>query len=482
MRDGLPTVIDAADVVPDDLVMLADGDRVAADMRCIESHGLLVDTSTLTGESVPESVGIDDTLRAGTFVVEGEGRAVVTATGAATEFARIAVLTLDTIRPDTPLTRELHRLVRTIAAIALGAGVGFFLLTLVLDTPPSDGFLFAIGITVALVPEGLLPTVTLSLAIGAQRMAAEHALVRRLESVETLGSTTFICTDKTGTLTQNRMRIVEVWTPSGSVTRDGLGYEPAGEILPADHRLLEHVTTAAVAARGCSHGRAWREDGGSWTARGDPMEAAIDSLALQLTGASSPIDAGVLTRFAFDPRRRRSSVVTVERVLVKGAPDAVLDRCQLDSPSSRPSDLRKRIFIAIGRAPGVTGVRIRIDEYLLVVAVAAPYQRLFADAGPGHHAVEQPDDRRALRATEARITPGNHVGRDAALPVCRSGEGNQAPLAGDEILDLDRIADGEDVRIAGAHVLIERECRRAHRWRARPTSPALCQDAHRGRR
>ena len=152
--------------------------------------------------------------------------------GRSTEFARIAVLTQDTVRPDTPLTRELHRLVRTIALIAVGVGGGFFLLTLFLDTPTSDGFVFAIGITVALVPEGLLPTVTLSLAIGAQRMADEHALVRRLESVETLGSTTFICTDKTGTLTQNRMRIVEVWMPSVRVRRDGTGYEPTGEIEP----------------------------------------------------------------------------------------------------------------------------------------------------------------------------------------------------------------------------------------------------------
>ena len=228
-------------LVPDDLVVLADGDRVAADMTCVESHGLLLDTSTLTGESVPDAVGADDELKAGTFVVEGEGRAIVTATGAATDFARIAVLTQGTTRPDTPLTRELHRLVRTIAAIAVGAGAGFFLLTLVLDTPPSDGFLFAIGITVALVPEGLLPTVTLSLAIGAQRMAAEHALVRRLESVETLGSTTFICTDKTGTLTQNRMRVVEVWTPFGSVTRDGVGYEPEGAIEPADVDLTRRA-------------------------------------------------------------------------------------------------------------------------------------------------------------------------------------------------------------------------------------------------
>ncbi len=250
VRDGQTTVVDATDLVPDDLVVLTDGDRVAADMRCVESHGLLVDTSTLTGESVPDSIGVDDALRAGTFVVEGEGRAVVTATGAATEFARIAVLTQGTVRPDTPLTRELHRLVRTIAAIAAGAGAAFFVLTLFLDTPPSDGFLFAIGITVALVPEGLLPTVTLSLAIGAQRMASEHALERRLESVETLGSTTFICTDKTGTMTQNRMRVVEVWTPIGTLRRHGLGYEPAGELEPADGALPGRVAELAQVARG----------------------------------------------------------------------------------------------------------------------------------------------------------------------------------------------------------------------------------------
>ncbi len=334
VRDGAPLEIDSADVVPGDLVVLTDGDRVAADMHCIESHGLLVDTSTLTGESVPESVGVDDPLSAGTFVVEGEGRAVVTATGPATDFARIAVLTQGTVRPDTPLTRELHRLVRTIAAIALGAGTGFFLLTLALDTPPSDGFLFAIGITVALVPEGLLPTVTLSLAIGAQRMAAEHALVRRLESVETLGSTTFICTDKTGTLTQNRMRVVDVWTPAGSVRRHGVGYDPDGEIEPVDSELLERVAEIARIARGCSHGRAVRSDDGTWVARGDPMEAAIDALATQLIDAPAVEDA-VVVRFAFDPRRRRSSVVTRTEVMVKGAPDAVLERCGLDESARR---------------------------------------------------------------------------------------------------------------------------------------------------
>ncbi len=340
IRDGVRIEISADDVVPDDLVALIDGDRICADMTCAESHGLLVDTSTLTGESVPDSIGGGDLLRAGTFVVEGEGRAVVTATGAATEFARIAVLTQGTDRPDTPLTRELHRLVRTIAAIAVGTGAAFFVLTLFLDTPKSDGFVFAIGITVALVPEGLLPTVTLSLAIGAQRMAAQHALVRRLESVETLGSTTFICTDKTGTLTQNRMRIVDIWTPAGRVQRAGIGYEPTGEITtsgaPVDAALLADVRHLATVARGCSHGRAVHDPGPNgddarWTSVGDPMEAAIDSLARQLSDhpddIEARVDAATISRFPFDPRRRRSTVVTIDRVLVKGAPDAVIGRC-----------------------------------------------------------------------------------------------------------------------------------------------------------
>jgi magnesium-transporting ATPase (P-type) len=432
VRDGLPCVVDAAEVVPDDLVMLADGDRVAADMRCVESHGLLIDTSTLTGESVPESVGVDDALRAGTFVVEGEGRAVVTATGSATEFARIAVLTLDTIRPDTPLTRELHRLVRTIAAIAVGAGAGFFLLTLLLDTPPSDGFLFAIGITVALVPEGLLPTVTLSLAIGAQRMAAEHALVRRLESVETLGSTTFICTDKTGTLTQNRMRIVEVWTPSGTVTRGGLGYEPAGEIVPADTELLERVTKAALVARSCSHGRAVREDDGSWTPRGDPMEAAIDSLATQLTGGTAPLDAAVLARFAFDPRRRRSSVITSEQVLVKGAPDAVLDRCRLDE---------------IERSDADAALHRLSQRGLRVLAVASR-----AATRPAITTADEAERDLELQGLLGFEDPPRLEARDA-LAACRAAGIRVAMITGDSAQTATAIADETGLRPTDGLVL-----------------------------
>ncbi|HEX5613637.1 MAG TPA: HAD-IC family P-type ATPase, partial [Acidimicrobiia bacterium] len=217
VRDGVSTEIDASELVVGDRVVLAAGDRISADLVAIESHALRVDTSTLTGESVPTDVEVGGSVFAGSFVVEGEAVATVVAIASDTRLASIAQLTTVTKREPTPLALELHRVVRTIAFVAVGVGVSFFVLSLLLGTPAGDGFLFGIGVTVALVPEGLLPTVTLSLAVGAQRMARRGALVRHLEAVETLGSTTFICTDKTGTLTENRMTVVEVWTPAGRV-------------------------------------------------------------------------------------------------------------------------------------------------------------------------------------------------------------------------------------------------------------------------
>ena len=171
LRDGIPVEIDAAELVVDDIVLCAAGDRVSADLRVDEAHALLVDTSTLTGESEAVRMESGATLFAGTFVIEGEARATVAATGAATRLAGIASMTQTTRRRATPLAHELARVVRTIAVIAVGVGVVFFVLALLIGTDLRDGFLFAIGVTVALVPEGLLPTVTLSLAIGAQRMA-----------------------------------------------------------------------------------------------------------------------------------------------------------------------------------------------------------------------------------------------------------------------------------------------------------------------
>lgn len=333
IRDGERREIDAADVVVGDAVCLAAGDRICADMRLDVSHALMVDTSMLTGESVASVPSPGETLFGGTFTTEGEGMAIVTSTGQDTRLAAIAALTRGIDRPQPPLARELHNVVRTIALIAVCVGVAFFLASLLLGTEVRVGFVFAIGVTVALVPEGLLPTVTLSLAISAQRMADHKALVRRLEAVETLGSTTFICTDKTGTLTMNQMSVVEVWTPAGVVEIHGSGYSPEAEMSARPEALVILEAAALVAAR-CSNGRVVHRSG-VWEAQGDPMEAAIDVLArrLGLEVARDERAHPERGRFPFDPRRRCMSVVTSSEILVKGAPDAIMEHCRPDSVS-----------------------------------------------------------------------------------------------------------------------------------------------------
>ncbi len=333
-RGGRALEIGAADVVVDDLLVLTSGDRVPADARVIHSDRLLVDTSTLTGESVPTPLADDAPLYAGTFVVEGEADAVVTATGNATRLADIARLTTATPHPTSPLTVELGRVVRTIAVIAAGVGGAFFGLAMLLGTPASDGFVFAIGVTVALVPEGLLPTVTLSLAWGAEQMAKRQVLVRKLDAVQTLGSTTFICTDKTGTLTLNQMAVVQAWTSAGMAIISGVGYEPVANVVLSTDEAQTAIEQLAWAAARCSTGQAVQvDDDGSgndgWIAHGDPMEAALDALARRV---GVDIDSDRLAqlvdrRFPFDPRRRRMSVVVGTQLLVKGAPDSVLPLC-----------------------------------------------------------------------------------------------------------------------------------------------------------
>ena len=328
MRDGKRQNIDAIELVPDDAVILGAGDRISADMRLVSVHGLSVDTSMLTGESVPTTPQPGDTVLAGTFAVEGEAIATVTATGSSTRLAQIAQITTAGRRPPSPLARELDRVVRVIAVVSVAVGSIFLIIAVLVGIRLSDGFLFALGVTVALVPEGLLPTVTLSLAIGAQRMAMRGALVKRLESVETLGSTTFICTDKTGTLTQNKMSVVEAWTPRGQGSVEGTGYEPAGKVR-AESQLLPALRELASAAALHSNGTAvFRE--GRWAAQGNPLEAALDVFARRLDMDVQAIEATspAMRRFPFDPRRRRMSVITRDLAIVRGAPEGVLERCR----------------------------------------------------------------------------------------------------------------------------------------------------------
>ena len=439
-RDGRRQIIEAEDVVVGDLLLLESGDRVPADATVAVANRLLVDTSMLTGESAAGAVGTGETLYAGTFVVEGEARAVVVATGERTRLAGIARLTTASPKPVTPLARGLEAVVRLIAAIAVGVGGLFFLISLLVGNPLQDGFVFAIGVTVALVPEALLPTVTLSLAWGAEQMAKRQILVRNLEAVETLGSTTFVCTDKTGTLTQNRMEVVEAWAPAGGVQVAGTGYEPAADLSwtaspsqASPSRVSESPQSAcaalALAGVRCSTGYTVQV-AGEWRVHGDPMEGALDAFARRL-GIDTDADRRqhpASLRFPFDPRLRRMSVVVDGTVVVKGAPDAVLPLC----PDGEAAHAQVDALTARGLRVLALASR--------VVGDAAPRDPREAERGLG-----------LLGLVALEDPPREDVGE--ALAACRRARISVAMVTGDHPATAAAIADQVGLRRSGDPVL-----------------------------
>lgn len=323
-RGGCVELIEAIQLVPGDLVLLQEGDNVPADCRVIEAYGLRVNTSTVTGESLPkacdaapssveESLQSNNMLLAGTYLVAGEGKAVVSTTGMNTEFGKIAHLTQAPKERFSPLQREIIHLSHLVAGLSIGLGVVFFFIGQAMGLSFWENFIFAIGIIVANVPEGLLPTVTLSLAMATQRMAKRNALVRHLPSVETLGSATVICTDKTGTLTLNRMEVKKLFI-------DGIFKTP--------HDLLEHPhlhRELLAAARYCHMLK--RKDDGAWL--GDPMEVALVQMSEQINGPWP--DRPTFDEVPFDADRKRMSTLHRagnEPVLyTKGALQTVMPLC-----------------------------------------------------------------------------------------------------------------------------------------------------------
>jgi magnesium-transporting ATPase (P-type) len=432
VRDGKRRSVAAGDLVRGDTVVLDAGDRISADLEVTQAHGFTVDSAAITGESFPEPAAVGDQLWAGTFAVEGEATATVTATGSGTRLAGIAGLTQAGSRPAGPLTLELHRVVRTLAVIASSIGVAFFLITLAIGTPARDGFLFAVGVTVAVVPCGLLPTMTLSLAAGAQRMAHRNALVRRLEAVETLGSTTFICSDKTGTLTRNEMAVVEVWTPAGGTRVTGEGYVPEGEAESDSPAALQAALELAAAAARCASAHLVQRDG-AWVPEGDPMEVAIEVLARRL-GAPPHRSTRTGRRFPFDPRRRRMSVVVGDRLVVKGATDAVLPCCA-GSPA-----VAQQAMVAMAER----GLRV------LAIAVR-PASEVGADAGPA----EAEQDLTLLGLVGLEDPPRGHAA--AAVAACRSAGLSLAMITGDHPATARAIAEEVGLWIPGAPVLVGAE-------------------------
>ena len=326
LRDGARIDIEARMLVPGDVLLIEEGERICADARLLAGT-LEVDMSTLTGESVPvtRSAGAGDgtvplleamdVVFSGAECTGGEAQALVTATGMGTELGRIAALSQRVGRDESPLERQVKRAAWLIAMVAVGAGIAFLPIGLAAGLSVGAAVSFAIGLLVANVPEGLLPTITLALAVGVREMARRGALVKRLSAVETLGSTSVICTDKTGTLTQNRMRVTTVWTPGDDEESAALLAEVASSCNTADLRVPSSGTSAAGSAPS-----------------GDPTEVALLEMAAS-RGADVTLPGREARRrrlFRFDPRLKLMSTVDEASgglvVSVKGAPETVMAR------------------------------------------------------------------------------------------------------------------------------------------------------------
>ncbi|GAA3170177.1 cation-transporting P-type ATPase [Nonomuraea salmonea] len=325
VRNGRQTRIPASEVVAGDLVVLAEGDIVPADGEVVESAALLVDESALTGESVPVDKRAGAPVSSGTVVVRGRGRAVVTATGAASASGRIAALMVKG-GGLTPLQRRLAGVGRLLAGVAVLLSALVLALGLVRGQPVELMVVTAISLVVAAVPESLPAVVTLSLALGARRMAARNALVRNLPAVETLGSVTVLATDKTGTLTEGRMVARHLWTPAVEAATTGSGYAPGGVIESADPDEFRALLTAAAL---CNDARLC--PGPEWTALGDPTEAALLAAAARLELDHEDLRARFprAGELPFDSDRKRMTTVHLlpdgrARVISKGAPEALL--------------------------------------------------------------------------------------------------------------------------------------------------------------
>ncbi len=381
IRDGTEQQINAVDLVPGDIMLVEEGDKISADARLLEMTDLQVNQSALTGESNPVRKSPDqivdhdlsrfelkNMIFAGTTVSSGNGKAVVSAIAMQTEFGKIADLTQGMKEEKSTLEKELDKLTKQISFIAIGIGLAFFAGALFfVQQPFAQAFIFSLGMIVAFIPEGLLPTVTLSLAMAVQRMAKEHALMKSLNSVETLGSTSVICSDKTGTLTQNEMTVNHVWLPGGEYLVNGQGYSPDGDVTlngkTVTFRDSSDLELTLSGATLCSNARILPPDDKHprYTVLGDPTEACLGVAAEKAKIDIKQLlqDNPRLRELPFDSNRKRMTTVnSLQRPIdgnkriafVKGAPKETSELCTTirENGKIRPltDDDRQKIMAA----------------------------------------------------------------------------------------------------------------------------------------
>ena len=386
LRDGTKTTIEAQDLVPGDVVLLKAGDKVPADLRLFESRDLQIDESALTGESVPVSKNIYDVDEdaslgdrsgmafSGTMVTYGHARGVVAATAERTQIGRISSMLSQVDTLTTPLLRQVARFGHFLTlAILVLAGLTFFFGIVIRDYGMGDMFLAAVGLAVAAIPEGLPAIMTITLAIGVQRMAKRNAIIRRLPAVETLGSVTVICSDKTGTLTKNEMTAQIVRTGDNLFTITGAGYSPEGhfnladkKIDPQDHPVLMEMLTAAFL---CNESQVHQSDG-VWKLEGAPTEGALVTAAMKagLTQDNVSRDNPRLDIMPFSSEKK--FMVTLNQIkdghnslILKGAPERVLERCSHERHSDEDKPVNHDFWQRQGEKIASQGQR------LLAVAV-----------------------------------------------------------------------------------------------------------------
>src|SRR5690554_3691853 len=364
LRDGARREIDAAELVPGDVVLLSSGDRIPADLRLIEVKDLKVEEAALTGESMPvhkssEAVGIDASLGdrhgmaySGTLAVYGQARGIVVATAGDTELGRINQMLTSIRNLSTPLLRQVDRFGRMLALAILGfCALTFLLGTGLRGIPPADMFMMVVALAASAIPEGLPAIMTVTLALGVQRMARRNAIIRRLPAVETLGSVTVICSDKTGTLTRNEMTVQRVVCADQIFDVGGIGYAPQGDIRlagkavePAHYPALELAVRAGVL---CNDGRL-RQTDGQWHIEGDPTEGALLALGgkIGLTQEDSNRAWPRQDSIPFESEHRFMATLHQDAegqpwIFVKGAPERILDMCsqQLGHDGNQPLDV-----------------------------------------------------------------------------------------------------------------------------------------------
>ncbi len=382
VRDGKEIRIEAAEIVPGDVMLLAEGDAVSADARLIEAASLAVAEAALTGESEPAlkdaaplagPAALGDRLSmvfSGTAVTRGRGRAVVTATGMRTEMGTVARLLGRTVTETTPLQKEVARLGRLLGAVVIVIAVVVVVAIVLTSEVESTAdvvavMLVGVSLAVAAVPEGLPAILSVVLALGVQRMARQRAIVKKLSSVETLGSASVVCSDKTGTLTENEMTIQKAITASAEVDISGSGYQPVGELRagggPLDEVVLDEVR--AVLAGGClANDAVLRREDGEWAIRGDPTDAAFLVAEAKVAGLPQAREARfeLTGELPFTSERKLMSAFATDleaggetAIVTKGAPDVLLSRCSAERVAAevRPltDDRRVEILAAVDR-------------------------------------------------------------------------------------------------------------------------------------